>query len=265
MTVPNLTELERRVADVLHHHAEIAMSHTDTEKQYEALVAGAEPPNDRRRLALVAGAAAAAVAVVLALALAGLPGGSDRADTQVPAHDRSAVEIATDFVAASAVYDIPRASRDLAPDARMRVWEDGDDVAHWRYGMQWGEAVGWTVLPQECAVVGTPDDRTTVRCPFDAHNVGSERLGIGPFPDNYFDVVVEEGQIILVDVEFPFATNGHAEEAWEPFVDWLESEHPDDAPRMLADTSTNGQSVRLPDEELALWEKYVDEWVASQQ
>jgi hypothetical protein len=138
MTVPDLTELERRVADVLHHHAEIAMSQTDTEKQYEALATGAEPSNDRRRLVVVAGASAAAAAVVLALVLAGLPGGSDRAETRVPASDRTPVEFARDFVDASAAYDVDRAAGDLAPDAKMQVWEVGDDIAHWRNGMEWG-------------------------------------------------------------------------------------------------------------------------------
>jgi hypothetical protein len=258
------TDLERRVADVFHHHAEIAMSKTDTEKQYETLIADSDPSADHRRLALMAGAAAAAAAVVLALVLGWQVGGPDRADTPIPAGERSPVEIATDFVAASAAYDIAGASRDLAPNAKMQVWEDGDDIAHWRNGMEWGDATGFTVLPKDCARVGTPDDRTTVRCPFDVHNLGSERLGIGPFADNYYDVVVEGDQIVLVDVEFPFGTNGHSEQVWEPFVAWLEREHPDDSAAMLAE-STDGMSRPHPAAELAMWEAYVDEWVATQQ
>ena len=256
------TELERRVADVFHQHAEFAMSQTDTEKQYEALVADGVPPADRRRLAVMAAAATAAAAVVIALVIGWLPDGSDRADT-VPANDRTPVDIVNDFVAASAAYDMAGASRDLAPGARMRVWDDGDDVAHWRYGMEWGKATGWTVLPKGCARIGTPSDRTSVRCPFDVHNLGSERLGIGPFSDNYFEVVVEDGQIVLVDAEVPFDTNGHAELVWGPFTGWLEREHPADAAVMLADT--HGQFQPLSDEVLGLWETYVDEWVASQQ
>jgi hypothetical protein len=264
MTVPNLTELERRVADVLHHHAEIAMSQTDTEKQYDALVAGAEPSGDRRRLAVVAGAAAAAAAVVLALVLAGLPGGSDRAETRVPASDRSVVDIAGDFVDAFAAYDIDRAAEDLAPGAQMKVWEDGDDVGHWRNGMEWGEAVGFTVLPGDCVRVGSYAFGTVARCSFDLHNLGSERLGIAPFPNNYVDVVVEEGQIVVVDMNVPFETNGHSEQVWEPFVAWLEREHQDDFSKMIVENPDGTQSATHSEEVLALWERYVDEWVASQ-
>jgi hypothetical protein len=265
MTAPNLTELERRVADLLHHRAEIAMSKTDTEKQYDALVAGAEPSGDRRRLAMAAGAAAAAAAVVLALVLAGLPGGSDRAETRVPASDRTAVDIARDFVQASAAYDIAAASQDLASDAQMQVWEDTDDVAHWRNGMTWGEAVGFTVLPKGCVRVGSYAFGTVARCRFDLHSLGSEHLGIGPFPDNYFDVVVEEGQIVVVDMNVPFETNGHNEQVWEPFVAWLEEEHPNDAAKMIMDNPDGSQSAAHSDEVLAMWDRYVDEWVASQQ
>jgi hypothetical protein len=62
----------------------------------------------------------------------------------------------------------------------------------------------------------------------------------------------------------PFETNGHSEHVWEPFVARLEREHPDDVARMNVDNRDGSQSPTQSDEVLALWDRYVDEWVASQ-
>jgi hypothetical protein len=53
---------------------------------------------------------------------------------------------------------------------------------------------------------------------------------------------------------------------WGPFASWLEHEHPDDVGAMFAkDESGNGNVwPTFTDAALPLWNRYVDEWVASQ-
>lgn len=73
MNDSNLTELERRVAHVLHDDANMAMSSTDTETRYSDFVASTASSVRRRRVIWGAGAVAGAAAVVAAIALAGHP------------------------------------------------------------------------------------------------------------------------------------------------------------------------------------------------
>jgi hypothetical protein len=51
MSTPYDTEMEARVADVLHHRMEVAMSLADTEQQYEGFVADTSSAQRRRRVA----------------------------------------------------------------------------------------------------------------------------------------------------------------------------------------------------------------------
>ena len=78
----------------------------------------------------------------------------------------------------------------------MKIWEDADGSSEWQRGLVWAEAVGFKVLPGECAPELRNGSRTMVRCPFDWHSIGSDRIGRGPYPDNAFYVVVDKGEIV---------------------------------------------------------------------
>ena len=133
MTFSNLTELERRVTDVLHHHAEIAMTTTEPEARYGDVAAGIESSVRRRRVTWGIGAVATAAAIVIAVVLGGLPGlSSDRADAPPPADtppppasDRTQVQIAADFVDALAAYDAVKAAHDVGTsEDNLKIWPE---------------------------------------------------------------------------------------------------------------------------------------------
>ena len=262
--MPNYDELERRVAGVLHDRAEIAMSQTDTERRLQPFLADTEAAARLRRVTWGISAVAAAAAVVLALVLTGVPLSSDRSETQVPAKDRSPVDVAADFVDAFAGYDPVRASQDLAVDADMKIWEDADGKRDWQRGLVWAEAVGLKVLPGECAQEQRTGSRTMVRCPFDWHSLGSDRIGRGPYPDNAFYVVVDKGEIVTTEMVVPSETNGFQDEMWDPFTQWLQREYPADFAVMIREI----EGVQVPsftDDSISRWRHRIVNWLALHQ
>lgn len=271
MTFSNLTELERRVADVLHHHAQIAMNGTDTETQCGAFTSGIASSARRRRVAWVTGAAAAA-AIVIALVLGGVPGlSSNEAETQLPARDATPVQIATDFVGALAAYDVARATQDVAVgEDELRFWPGEPSM---REGIAWAEAARFEILPKACIPdEGGTGSGTTVTCQFDWHFLGSDRLGWAPRA-SHLSVQVRGGRIEGASTSMDWGWAGLRRDAygdlpmWRPFVSWLEREHPYDVPAMIAKgecCSAEHETPIYTDESLALWAKYVDDWVASQ-
>jgi len=274
MTVPNLTELERRVADVLHHHAEIAMSSTDTETRYGAFTAGIESSVGRRRVTWGIGAVAAAAAVVIALVLGGVPGmSSNKAETQLPARDRTPVQIAADYVDALAAYDATRAAQDVAVgDDELRFWPG---EASLRKALSWAEAASFKISPKDCVGDSPVGGVTNVRCPFDWHHLGSDQLGWVP-RGGEFSVRVRGGRIEGASTSLDWPVTGLRQDKhgdhpmWRPFLSWLEREHPDDLSAMIVvggegAPSAAFQAPTYTDESRALWAKYVSEWVTSQQ
>ena len=254
------TDLERRLAGALHDRAETAMSRTDTEGNLQPLLADLESSARRRRLTWGVSAAAAAAAVVVALLLTGVPGlPSDDAEPQVPAGERTPVQVAADFVDAFAGYDAVGASLHLAPGADMRIWEGTDGT--WQRGLVWADTVGFTVLPGDCASQQRNGSRTLVRCPFDWHSMGSDRIGRGPYHGNAFYVVVDDGQIVTTEMDIPFETNGFSNEMWAPFSRWLRREYPADFARMIHQVD----GVEVPyftDDSIALWRTRMVSWLA---
>lgn len=272
MTGPSLTALERRVADVLHHHAEIAMSSTDTETQYRDFTAGINSPERHRRAAWGIGAVAAAAAIVIALVLGGIAGqSSDKAETQLPARDRTPVQIATDYVDALAAYDATKASQDVAVgEAELYIWPGDPSLPE---GLAWAESARFKILPKDCVGDRPSGSTTVVTCQFDWHFLGSDRLGWAPRAGD-FSLQVGGGRIEGASTSMDWEWAGLRRDAhgdlpmWRPFVSWLEREHPDDVSAMIAKgvcCSAEHESPIYTDESLDLWAKYVDEWVASQQ
>ena len=258
-------ELERRVARVLHDHAEIAMSRTDTDGHLLALLAETEPSARRRRLTWGIGSLAAAAAVAITLVLTGVPGlSTDHAESPLPARDRAPVAVATDFVDAFAAHDATRAARDLAPGADVQIWEDADGNSDWQRGLVWAEAVGFTVLPGDCAPEQGDGSRTTVRCPFDLHSIGSDRIGRGPFHDNAFLLVVDDGQIVAAEMVVTPATNGFQTEMWEPFSAWLLREYPADFAVMIREVD-GVQAPSFTDDSITRWRHRIVSWLALHQ
>jgi hypothetical protein len=274
MTGPNLTKLERRVADVLHHHAEIAMSSTDTETQHRNFTAGIESSEHHRRAAWGIGAVAAAAAIVIALVLGGVAGpSSDKSDTQLPARGRTPVQIATDYVDALSAYDATKAARDVAVgDDKLRFWPG---EASLREALAWAKAARFKISPKDCVSDRPVGGMTVVTCQFDWHHLGSDQLGWLP-RGGEFSVRVRDGRIEGASPSMDWPVFGLRQDEhgdhpmWPPFRSWLEREHPDDLPAMILVGGSGAPSAAFQapvytDESLALWDRYVDDWVASQQ
>ena len=254
-------ELERRVVVVLHDHAAAAMDRTDTEGRLQDLHADTRSADRRRRVAWGVSAVAAAAAVVIALVLTGVPGMPlDEAEKLPPAQGRTPVQLATGFVDAFAAYDPVRASQDLAPGADMRIWEDADGISEWQRGLVWADAVGFRVLPGDCVTTQHVGSRTTVRCPFDWHSIGSDRIGRGPFPGNDFYVVVDAGEIVATEMDIRYEANGFRDEMWDPFTRWLEREYPADFAVMIR--ADDDQLPSFTDDSISRWRTRMVSWLA---
>ena len=266
MTDSSITELERRVTDLLQHDAEVAMSSADTETRYDDVVASAELSLRHRRIASSLGAVAVAVAVVIVLLLGGVPGvHSNKAVDQLPARDRTPVRIATDFVDALAAYDAAKAAHDVGVrEDHLFIWPGEPSL---REGLAWAEAARFTIMPKDC-IGGNGPIETTVKCYFEWRFLASDHRGGGEI-----SVRVRDGRIEGAETSMDWHWAGLRRDAgtdlpmWPSFVSWLERAHPGDVPAMIVHDGPTPtfQTPAYTDESVALWDRYVDEWVASHQ
>jgi hypothetical protein len=259
----NTSELERRLGEVLRDHAEEAMDDTDTQTRLETLHNRLDHDQQRPRTARIGFALAAAAAVVAAVVLVNARA-DDRTDTPAaPVDTQAAEDVASDFMAALAAYDADRAASYLADDARIELRISTVDAESMSRLLPWARAAGIRLLPERCAVVNASAQAASLACVFDAHGLGSERLGRGPFTDNVLRLTVVDDEIVS-GVEDAGSDGSQAFEVtmWEPFTAWLLSNHADEAAFMYADwpgwpltlPAWDGRSARL-------WTKNIDEYV----
>lgn len=83
-----------------------------------------------------------------------------------------------------------------------------------------------------------------------------------PLGDNQLYLTVVDGKVTEVTDQWAFGTNGFNDGMWQPFNSWIREEHARDVGSMYADGAMT--TPRFDAESLRLWEKRVDEWVASQ-
>ncbi len=247
-------ELERRVAVVLKEHADAAMNSTDTDQAtLERLLADAERAARKRHLGwgvwgAVVGAAAASV-VVWAMGLT--PGNPDATAPASPGPTRP-VQVAAAYVDAYGRYDRPLLKSLLA----------GNALASWLSLDQFNradEAIEFRVLLDRCTALDSSSAGTRVNCSFHVHALGSEQLGLGPFGNNQFLVMVRDGKIVESQINFTYATNGFNIQVWEPFVAWVTLHYPKDIPRMI-----DGANNALTDAtSIELWHKHIADYIAA--
>jgi hypothetical protein len=116
----------------------------------------------------------------------------------------------------------------------------------------WYRAVGWEYQSEGCAaqtVMGT------VGCAYTFENELTRFFGADP--------VTRSFQLSIVDGEIARVRDGYnprLDDAWQRFLRWVERHHPHDVQRMYtADTGF----ARWDTNSIALWERYLDEFVAS--
>ena len=161
-------------------------------------------------------------------------------------------QVAAEYVDAYAHFDRPRLKSVLG----------GDALAQWRTALgrfnRSDQAMEFTILPGgHCSPQPGSGPDTSVTCTFDMHGLGSEQLGLGPYSNNDFGIVVRDGKVVEAEMHFDYGNNGFAGQMWEPFMAWVTRRYPKDIPKMI-DSNTDP----LPDAtSIKLWHHHIDEYV----
>jgi hypothetical protein len=197
---------------------------------------------------LIGIAAAVAVLVIGGLALIQWTDGPDVAADSTP------LEIASAYLEAYSAFDVDTVASLLAEDAEVLPWESFER-RDWRPDMRYLEAAGFELIFDECVEQAPVEDTVTVRCAYDAHGLGSDQIGVGPFDGHLFRVVIEDGQVISSSMGFNFSVFAGA--MWFPFQAWIQENHPEDFSVLYVDETLTRQT----DEAIALWAQRVAEYV----
>ena len=150
--------------------------------------------------------------------------------------------------------------------------------------LDWQDAVGWSIQIEGCEVTNPEVTNTRVECQVLHSNAISESLGEGPFEGNYIMRVMYAGDeklgvaitetTVAEALSFTFPVQEFTTGTWQPFVAWLEENHPDDLDAMLAGelspdslalfVSHGERTPRINPEATELWRQHVAEFVAEQ-
>lgn len=245
------TDVERRLTEVLHRHADDAMDGTDTQEQLRKFLSRQDerPPSHRR--AAVVGAAMVAAAVAAAVVWgAGLA--DDRAGPEPVVDPRPrTVRVAEGFVAAYAAGDAERAASFLAPG--VEPWEG------WRSDLALD--VAWRVeyLLEPCQELWSNDVDTAVICPFDLHLLGSEEFRMAPFENGSVTVHIDgQGDVVSAAYSYNGENNGLAAHV-KRMRDWMKVVYPYDYPLMKRDYEELD-----PDEKVVwtrMWNQHLEKFI----
>jgi hypothetical protein len=193
------------------------------------------------------GAAAALVVVIAAVVLSQTTDGSGVA-SQTPA------DIAAAYVEAYAAFDIAGVESMLAEEAVVLPWESYEP-RDWKADLRYLEAAGFELIPGECRELPAAAGGVRVSCEYEAHGLGSDQIGEGPFGGNTFRLVIVDGLVVSSDMGFDFREFFGA--MWSPFQTWIEEHHPDDFSTLYVSPDLSRQT----DEAIALWEQRVADYV----
>jgi hypothetical protein len=256
----SVTELERHVIDLLNRRAEEAMNTTNTDERLVELLEETEAADRRRSRRTLIGAVVATAAVT-ALVFWATTHGGDRAEPQ-PAVPISPKQVATQYLKALAVYDIPRAESYLSGDSDLRLWDDAPTDLHgWRAAQAWNQAVEFEMEPGPCQEDATLDPTTTAfRCPYVFEGLGSTELGLGPYHGSTYLITVQDGLVVAASDQFAYGTNGYSKEIWEPFTAWITENYPQHVDVMYTD---GGGTQATTDESIMLWHQHLIQYIAA--
>jgi hypothetical protein len=193
------------------------------------------------------GAAAALVVVIGAGVLFQMTDDSEVA-SQTP------TEIANAYVEAYAAFNVEGVESMLAEDAEVLPWEEYEP-RDWKTDLRYLEAAGFELIPGECRELPGRTDGGHVNCEYDAHGLGSDQIGEGPFGGSAFQLVITDGLVVSSTMGFNFSQFHGA--MWSPFQIWIQENHPDDFAVLYVDEGLSRQT----DEAIALWEERVADYV----
>jgi hypothetical protein len=202
-------------------------------------------------------AAAAAIVVVAVAVIIGTRGSQDSTTpanppTTVEPSERTAVDVATDFFVAASFSHEDQAVSMLADGADLS--ELGvDGTREFRLLMRWWEATGFKHILDSCVDTNV---ETVVRCTYDFHGIRSDEIGRGPYSGSYDDITVRDGKV--VDVWGYFEITEFSPQMWEPFAEWVSTNHPEDVAAMY---KGDFRDYQLTPESIRLWEQHTREYV----
>jgi hypothetical protein len=211
----------------------------------------------RRRLAVaVAASVAAAVVVVAGGGWLDAQRATDPAQnpTQNPAQVQ-AEAVAREFLAALDRSDADTAITYLTNNA---IEFDFDSLEQLRLEFANNRALGRKQTIRDCSKDGNLASRVSVTCTFDLHIFRSDEIGIGPYTNNLWSLIVRDGKIDSVEQTTAQETNGFAEQMLEPFEAWVSQEHPEDVSTMYPDEYVTGR--RFTKDGNRLWEQRIAEY-----
>lgn len=187
-----------------------------------------------------------------------------------PTMDAAAVEaeaewIAIGFVDAFGAFDAERAIAYLADDAAIFDLiaavgaHDGVDGTRDELPLFISllRAAGYRQTLEACEAQGASASGTRVRCAFDFHFFGSDRLGLGPYGGSFFDLTVSDGAIVQADASFE--VDEFSPQVWEPFATWVSETYPEHVTLMYDDETQGG--MRLSEDSVRAWRRHVHEYV----
>ena len=252
--VPDLKALEPVDASVLDQQRRTEM------QTHDRVTVDQEPEKPRRGVLI--GIAAAAVIAIGALILFQPTDGAPVAVeppvvTKAPGPATALpVEIATAFVEAYGSFDMDRAASYLAADAKLSQLDGGEEG--WRTTNRLLEGQGFKLLLDSCEERDSSSSGTIVRCTFDFHGIRSDEIGLGPFSGSWFDLTVQEREIVSASMYWGIAE--FSPQVWEPFDLWVSETYPEDAAIMYTDGITHSM-WQLTEESISLWEQRSREYV----
>ena len=175
----------------------------------------------------------------------------------LPADEAAAVEVARGFLDAENAYDADWALTYLSDD--YIAAEFGTAEAY-RLALSLSQAKGDWKVSIDCESQGESAAGIIIRCTYYNHTLGSEQIGRGPYSGNYTDFTIRDGKIVAADRHDESMTNGASAQMWEPFADWIATEHPDDVAVMYQDASQ--AAPLLTEDSIRLWARRTPEYVA---
>ena len=266
----NTPEVERLVTVALQADAEDAMNRTDTPEQLRSLISAADRDDrSRRRLRFVGALAASAAAVATVVVVASTRDGNPDSAPPVSPPPRDSLvaeaeQISTRFFEALAAFDRDVAATYVAAGAKPTlgtVMRGESELDPWALRNRFDEATGWKVTDLAgCDALTTQAPQIEVRCEYTAHQLGSERLGRGPFGSNVLNVSVRDGVIVGTSLMMAHSTNGFAVNMYEPFWEWIWANHPNDEAILAAFEDPDASPDRV-DRSLQRWQQRVQQYV----
>lgn len=188
--------------------------------------------------------------------------------------------VATAFMDAYGHGDFDAASQYLVQtesgSAEAVIWTGfAQSYTLLEYQIEWMRAVDWRVDGNACTVDDPDPANTFIDCQFLNDTAWGRALGLEPYPATFrFRVHRSEGLSVFGDLEDPAITQMTDEDrSWEtflsevmdPFMAWLEANHPDDVDSMFIAANPAVPTPILPKvwpETRTLWAQYTEEFVA---